>query len=262
MEMRDKELEMKLQSALSQGSNVWVVGDVHGYFSTLKALIERISLGENDHVVMLGDLIDRGPESANIVEYVRSSRNLHSIRGNHEQMMIEGFDNVEFFKNLSMEAMIWYHNGGKTTESSYIAMYENNKEIMRRASEDLEWMLALPTEIVLHDWRLVHGGYDQNRDVEDESQEDIHMYARKQFFSSGHAIDPERTILFGHSVTFKHLYKDESKAGLIWESEVKLDDGRSMAIGLDTCLYHDLELPKVLSAFNLQTNEVIYQTRI
>ena len=117
MEMRDEEVEMKLQTALSRGSNVWVVGDVHGYFSTLKALIERISLGENDHVVMLGDLIDRGPESANIVEYVRTSGNLHSIRGNHEQMMIEGFDSVEFFKNLSVEARIWYHNGGKTTES-------------------------------------------------------------------------------------------------------------------------------------------------
>ena len=260
--MRNKELEMELQTALSRGSNVWVVGDVHGYFSTLKALIERISLGENDHVVMLGDLIDRGPESANIVEFVRTSENLHSIRGNHEQMMVEGFDDVDFFKNLNMDARIWYHNGGKNTESSYIAMCGNNEDVLERASDDVEWMMALPTEVVLDNWRLVHGGYDQDHDVEDESQEDIHMYARKRFFSSRHAIDPRRTILFGHSVTFKHLHKDRSKAGLIWESDVKLDDGRVMAIGLDTCLYHDLELPKVLSAINLQTNEIVYQTRV
>ena len=262
MSLRNIALETKLQSILDQGSNVWVIGDVHGYFGTLEALVERLALGGNDAIVMLGDLIDRGPTSADVVNHVRTTSNIYSIRGNHEQMMIEGFDNVEFFKNLSMEARIWYHNGGKTTESSYIAMYENDKDILERASDDAEWMMALPTEIVLDDWRLVHGGYDQNHDVEDESQEDIHMYARKQFFSSGHAIDPERTILFGHSVTSKHLHKDESKAGLIWESDVKLDDGRAMAIGLDTCLYHDLELPKVLSAFNLQTNEVIYQTRV
>ena len=88
------------------------------------------------------------------------------------------------------------------------------------------------------------------------------MYARKQFYTSIKAIDPKRTILFGHTVTFKYLHKDESMAGLIWESDVKLDDNRPMAIGLDTCLYHDLKLPKVLCAFNLQTSEVTYQNRV
>ena len=109
--MRNSALEIKLQSILDQGSNVWVIGDVHGYFGTLEALIERLAMGGNDAIVMLGDLIDRGPTSADIVNHVRTTSNIHSIRGNHEQMMIEGFDNVEFFKNLSMEARIWYHNG-------------------------------------------------------------------------------------------------------------------------------------------------------
>jgi hypothetical protein len=75
-------------------------------------------------------------------------------------------------------------------------------------------------------------------------------------------IDPKRTILFGHTVTFKYLHKDDSKAGLVWFSDVKLDDGRSMAIGLDTCLYHDFNLPKVLAAYNIKTNEIIYQNLI
>ncbi|GIS92504.1 MAG: hypothetical protein CM1200mP21_07990 [Candidatus Poseidoniales archaeon] len=141
-------------------------------------------------------------------------------------------------------------------------MCGSNEEACNQASEDIGWMTALPTEIVLVYWRLVHGGYNQNYDVEDESQEDIHMYARKQFFNSKHAIDSKRTILFGHSVTFKHLHKDDSKAGLIWLSDVQLDDGRPMAMGLDTCLYHGFELPKVLAAYNIQTDEVIYQNLI
>ena len=233
--MRDFELERKLQASMDDGANIWVIGDVHGYFSTLQSLVEKLELNENDAVVMLGDLIDRGPSSADVVNYVKSTENIHSIRGNHEQMMID---------------------------SSYIAMFGCNEKACNRASEDIGWMMALPTEIVLDDWRLVHGGYDQNYDVEDESQEDIHMYARKQFFSSKHAIDSKRTILFGHSVTFKHLHKDDSKAGLIWLSDVQLDDGRPMAIGLDTCIYHEFDLPKILAAYNIQTEEVIYQNRI
>ena len=269
MRLRNIALETKLQSILDKGSNVWVIGDVHGYFGTLEALIERLAPSESDAIVMLGDLIDRGPTSANVVNYVRTTANVHSIRGNHEQMMIEGFDDALFFRDLSKEARIWYHNGGVNTELSYIAKYGNDDDACDRASGDVEWMRALPTEIVLDDWRLVHGGYDQNHDVEDDSQEDIHMYARKQFFGSEHAVDPKRTILFGHSVTFKHLHKDDSKAGEIWLSDIKLDDGRPMAIGLDTCVYHELHdsdgatmLPRVLTAYNIQTDEVAYQNRI
>ena len=259
--MRDYGLEEELQNALENGSNVWVLGDVHGYYNTLESLLQSLELKRDDVVVLLGDLIDRGPRSAHVVKYVRESDNTHTIRGNHEQMMIDGFDENSFFKDLNIDSRIWYHNGGIDTEASYIRLYGGEKRATEEAAKDVKWMEQLATEIVLDDWRLVHGGYDQNHDVEGQG-EDIHMYARKQFYTSKKAVDPNRTILFGHTVTFKHLHKDDSMAGQIWESDVKLDDGRPMAIGLDTCLYHDLELPKVLSALNLQTSEVIYQTRV
>ena len=259
--MRDYNLEEKLQNAMDNDVNIWVIGDVHGYFNTFQVLVEKLQLKEKDIVVTIGDLIDRGPTSANVVNYVKTTENFYSIRGNHEQMMIEGFDHSLFFKDRNIPAKIWYHNGGRTTESSYITLYGNDTNACEQASEDIEWMKTLPTEIVLEDWRFVHAGYDQNHDVE-EQDEDMHMYARKQFYTSKHAIDPKRTILFGHTPTLKHLHKDDSKAGLVWFSDVKLDDGRSMAIGLDTCLYHDFKLPKVLSAYNVLTNEIIYQNRI
>ena len=82
------------------------------------------------------------------------------------------------------------------------------------------------------------------------------MYARKQFFISKHAIDRKNHPFRPHSDT-----QTPAQEGFIgrevWFSDVKLEDGRPMAIGMDTCLCHDLELPKVLSAFNLQTSEVI-----
>ena len=259
--MRDYLLEENIQNCIESGANVWVIGDVHGYYNTLESLLKSLKLKRDDVVVLLGDLIDRGPRSAHVVKYVRESDNTHTIRGNHEQMMIDGFDEKSFFKDLNIDSRIWYHNGGIDTEASYIRLYGGEERATEEAAKDVKWMEHLVTEIVLDHWRLVHGGYDQNHDVEGQG-EDIHMYARKQFYTSKRAIDPKRAILFGHTVTFEHLHKDESMAGLIWESDVKLDDSRPMAIGLDTCLYHDLELPKVLSAFNLQTSEVIYQTRV
>ena len=259
--MRDYVLEKSIQNTVDNGANVWVVGDVHGYHSTLESLLKSLELKRDDVVVLLGDLIDRGPRSAHVVKYVKESKNTHTVRGNHEQMMIDGFDEVSFFKDSNIDSRIWYHNGGIYTESSYISLYGGERRASEEAAKDVKWMQQLATEIVLDDWRLVHGGYDQNHGVEGQG-EVIHLYARKQFYTSKKAVDPKRTILFGHTVAFKHLHKDKSMAGLIWESDVKLDDGRPMAIGLDTCLYHDLKLPKVLSAFNLQTSEVKYQNRV
>ena len=256
--MRDVQLEQQLQKTLDAGANLWVIGDVHGHYHTLRALIDRLNVAEHDAVVMLGDLIDRGPTSAHVVDYVRSTANVHSIRGNHEQMMADGFDDALFFKEKNEESRIWYHNGGRQTELSYMALYGSDTEACERASSDAAWMSTLPTEIVLDTWRFVHAGYNQNHSVEDQDDV-VHMYIRAQFYSSKHAVDPRRTILFGHSPTFKHLHKDDAKAGLVWSSDVLLDDGRPMAIGLDTCLYHKLELPKTLAAYNVQTKEVVYQ---
>ena len=259
--MRDNELERELQNLMDCGGSVWVIGDVHGYFETLEALLQKLELEEGDAVVMLGDLLDRGPESAKIVRHVRRTERLHSIRGNHEQMMIQGFDESSFFRDRSMDSITWFRNGGNRTEASYIALYGDGVEILNAASSDVEWMKGLPTEIVLRDWRMVHAGYDQNLDVEGQD-EGMHMYARTQIYTSRNPIDPKRTILFGHTPTHKHLHHDDSKAGEAWFSDVRLEDGRPMAIGMDTCLYHDLDFPRVLSAFNIQTGVVIYQNRV
>ena len=258
--MRDHGLEERLQISIEQGGDVWGIGDVHGYSDTLEQLVQKLRLSEGDAAVMLGDLIDRGPTSAQVVKFVRETEGVYSIRGNHEQMMIQGFDESSFFKDRSMDSRIWYHNGGKETEASYIELYGDGAKVLEEASSDVKWMEALATEVVLEDWRLVHAGYDQNQDVENQ-EEGMHMYARKQFYTSDRPIDPRRAILFGHTPTFRHLHRDDARAGEIWYSDVLLEDGRPMAIGMDTCLYHQLELPRVLSAFNLRTSQVVYQNR-
>ena len=67
--VRDRGTESDLQARIFAGNRVWVVGDVHGHLGTLRALIHRLKLEEEDRVVLLGDLIDRGPDSAGAVSY-------------------------------------------------------------------------------------------------------------------------------------------------------------------------------------------------
>jgi len=58
-----------------------VIGDVHGHYDTLVALLDAVSPSSEDEVYFLGDLIDRGPNSAQVVELVMRNQ-FHCLRGN------------------------------------------------------------------------------------------------------------------------------------------------------------------------------------
>ena len=84
----------------------YVVGDIHGCFYMLDALLERIAFNrERDRLFSVGDLIDRGPDSERAAEFLAAPW-FHAVRGNHEQMMLdaeaEGGD----------AAWLWQMNGG------------------------------------------------------------------------------------------------------------------------------------------------------
>lgn len=75
---------------------VLIVGDVHGCYHTLKALVSEYWQPEQDQLVLIGDLINKGPHSAKALKYALKLKRLHPkqvvlIRGNHEQWFLEHF---------------------------------------------------------------------------------------------------------------------------------------------------------------------------
>jgi serine/threonine protein phosphatase 1 len=67
----------------------FVVGDLHGMFSLFESQLDSIGFDpEKDRVFAVGDLIDRGPESHRVLEFLDKPW-FHSIKGNHEMMLIE-----------------------------------------------------------------------------------------------------------------------------------------------------------------------------
>ena len=263
---RDYVLEENLQEALNQGRNVWVIGDVHGYHQTLLMLIERLNLQPDDWVVMLGDLIDRGPNSFGVVHSVSQHPQFVSVLGNHEAMMIEQF-HPQRMESGDMDFLLWMRNGGYETVESYRRAFISNdgkvdEQGMRIVVvEHVDWMRTLPLHIVLDKWRLVHAGYRPDVPL-DEQEEDDYLWIRGPFHRATSPLDDQRTIVFGHTPTVSLPGRSYTEWGKVWASAHVLGDGRPSSLGIDTCVFHDQPYPKQLTAFNLATMEFIQQERI
>ncbi|WP_293763390.1 metallophosphoesterase [uncultured Aquitalea sp.] len=108
--------------ANTQGRD-FVVGDVHGCFTELRQLLETVVFdGSRDRLLSVGDLVDRGPESAAVLEWLAYPW-FYAVRGNHEQMALE-FDLAD---TDSCERYL--HNGG----GWFICRPEEEKQRYREA---------------------------------------------------------------------------------------------------------------------------------
>ncbi|MCK5629794.1 MAG: metallophosphoesterase [Nanoarchaeota archaeon] len=87
-----------------------IISDIAGQYDALLSLIDKMP---KDEILFLGDLIDRGPKSKEVVQYAIDN-NIKTLLGNHEHMMIDYFED-----NLIYSKHIWVINGGDKTLESY-----------------------------------------------------------------------------------------------------------------------------------------------
>lgn len=101
-------------------SRLIAVGDIHGRFSKLVDLMEEIKPQKDDTLVFLGDYIDRGPKSYDVVDFIlkmgEENPNMITLRGNHEDFVISLFlgNQDQKMRNLWLKL-----NGGDQTLASY-----------------------------------------------------------------------------------------------------------------------------------------------
>ncbi|MFB1005817.1 MAG: metallophosphoesterase [Candidatus Poseidoniaceae archaeon] len=255
--LRDSAIEKELQSTLDRGHKVWVIGDVHGFSVTLRQMIETLNLSSEDRVVLLGDLIDRGPDSFDVIRCAREDHRIFCVKGNHEGMMAANFT-MEKIDHPDQDAIAWYHNGGRETVASYFRAFPEDAQggaLQWMMKEDIDWVTELPAHIVLDRWRLVHAGYNPDCGTEEQTEKDL-LWIRSAFYRNTHPIDSERTVVFGHTPTMTLYPRSEDRWGEVWFADVELEDGRSASIGMDTCVFHISDHPAVLTALDLQTLEI------
>ena len=169
-----------------------VIGDIHGCFKEVKALIEGLReqgkyTPETDKLVFIGDYIDRGDDPRLTVRYVRGLQevygdNIIPLRGNHEQMLIDYVKDVDYS---------WLYNGYEHTNDSY----KDHKEEMR---EDILWMAKLPFYYEDEHFIYVHAGIDKDKPMDLQKNETM-LWAREDFFLNPKVYD--KPIIFGHTPT-------------------------------------------------------------
>ncbi|MEP9874218.1 MULTISPECIES: protein-serine/threonine phosphatase [Klebsiella] len=121
--------------------NIWLVGDLHGYFARLMAALrERKFDPYQDLLLSVGDLIDRGPQSAECLDLLRY-RWVYAVRGNHEQMALEALADGDM--------RLWEMNGGDWYTQRAASQKQRLTALIARCRR-------LPLIIELHSGEQVH----------------------------------------------------------------------------------------------------------
>ncbi len=196
--------------AVPEGTRYYVIGDIHGRNDLFETLIEAIeaeeaSAGELDvRIVLLGDLVDRGPESAQVVANARAwqqRRQVNILTGNHEQMFLESFDNAQVLRQF-------IRHGGRETILSYgvpedrynEATIEQLQELLHRhvPREDRDFIASFDDLIVAGDYLFVHAGIKPEVELEEQSSEDL-RWIREQFldYEAQHPFH----VVHGHTIS-------------------------------------------------------------
>ena len=147
--------------------NYFLTGDVHGCFYTFEKMLEKWDR-ENEIFIQVGDLVDRGLYSAQVVELAISiSKNFPNsvcLKGNHEALMIK------YFKDLTMSN--WFTHYGEITVGSYLNIGKN-------AQDDLDWLKGNPL-VYENDFLFVsHAGLTQTENPYEEDDRDSLIWNRK-----------------------------------------------------------------------------------
>lgn len=68
-----------------------IVGDIHGCYDELQELLDKAGLSDGDEIIAIGDLVDRGPDSARTLAFFRSRADARSLMGNHERKHVRSY---------------------------------------------------------------------------------------------------------------------------------------------------------------------------
>lgn len=191
------------------GERYYVIGDVHGRLDLFAAMIEAIEEDDRahrrarSHVIMLGDLVDRGPDSAGVIAAARDWQRRRSVRilmGNHEEMLLESFERPEILRHF-------LKHGGAETLASYgidrheLAMRDPDElfgEIAAFVPEsDLDFIAGFEEMIIAGDFCFVHAGIDPAAPIDAQKRSDL-LWIRDRFLK--HEGPLEKVVVHGHTI--------------------------------------------------------------
>ncbi len=196
--------------AIPAGQRVYAVGDIHGRRDLFEALVEAIDSDDaaavpaETTVVLLGDLVDRGADSAGVIALAREWQGRRRVRilgGNHEEMFLRSFDELEMFRHF-------LRHGGRDTALSYgidratfvAADLEEAQQLMRDhvPAEDIAFLESFEDMITIGDYLFVHAGIDPRVPLDAQRRQDL-RWIREPFLSHTDSHGP--VVVHGHTIS-------------------------------------------------------------
>lgn len=173
--------------------SIYAVGDIHGCNTELKALLKQLPLDRDTLVVFLGDYVDRGPESRQVIDTILELRQrvpVVALKGNHEDMFLDFIDHPE-----SVGAGLFILNGGSATLVSY--QTEPGRFVI--PNEHQEFLRELSLSFETDEYFFVHAGVPDLplESLTDKMHGDQMMWIRTSFLNSRYRWS--KTIVHGHT---------------------------------------------------------------
>lgn len=214
-----------------------VISDTHGCYKTLLALLKKLP---HDNICFVGDLIDRGPKSREVVSLVKDK--YKTVKGNHEQMCIDHYKNESLYSAYTL----WTSNGGDATLQSY----EGYEDILK---EHIEWFKDLPLYIEY---------------TNKKGQSYIISHSNINFVWHKRETDPEEfeewclwSRYFDKTNGYRNMIGDS--INLVGHTPQKYVSEVEELIFIDTgCVYKGYEGYGKLTAYDLETGEIYQQENI
>lgn len=200
----------------------FVIGDIHGCLTSLELMEEFIGFNAVDTIILLGDYIDRGPDSKGVMDWCIDAKtrfNLVTIIGNHELMMHEAKGEVEDY-------LSWIMNGGQDTLRSFGCKLKEIPQIY--------WDFIYDCELYheTSDYIFVHGGLEHDKALVDQTP-DAACWIR---FRDLRPHQSKKTVICGHTPT-KDKEPEIKDFGICLDTHVFNSQGYLTCLQIDTGEY-------------------------
>ncbi|BAK67917.1 putative hydrolase [Sphingobium sp. SYK-6] len=198
---------------LGEGRRVYAIGDIHGRLDLLKDLIDMIAAddqarGSNGttELIMLGDFVDRGPESAGVLDYLLRLRtwwpSITCLQGNHEEVFLMAARGDEaalrFMTRIGgRETLLSY--GATENDLDQMTLGELRDWLMAAVPDaHLQFMESMSDRVLIGDYAFVHAGIRPRVPMEEQEGKDL-RWIREEFlsFEQPHPY----FVIHGHSIT-------------------------------------------------------------
>lgn len=213
----------------------FAISDIHGCSKTFKALLEQVNLTKEDQLFLLGDFVNRGPDSAGVIDHIIDLKgknySVYCLRGNHDQMVLDASEkSKEKFKNI-------------LEDNNSLSLIKDGK-LRSKYEEFLKNTLYF---LELDEYFLVHAGFDFHADKPFENYQAMmnipKFKAKKKWLNN-------KKVIHGHNPKVLSKIMNKIKKG---KRSIHIDNG---------CANVKNKGQGNLLCFNLDSKAIIVQLNI